>query len=347
MDNRKSKYNKNTYIGYLKVQNGGIKVIPGDKDNKIIANRDKILLHLMNVFSGGKKLKEKNIEKYFKALEGKYVRDKIKLPDSVKGGSKQVLKDTHKLIKLTLKKKYPVDTILNVFKGAGPKLYSKLESLVGEKLHSKNSSGGYDSDFSYKSKGSNRSNRSYSYRGGVPDIIRNDNNFGPETPSKLVHIYGDKDRSFFEENKDIYKELVEEVKDSILRDVRIRPRYAWTYYTVLDVRYQLNKICKSGKRDECNKARDNSKYLLERVFKTQLNNDGIDKSAAMQKIKEYAPYIIQDYPDIIPDMSRRTFRVGGIEVQKIVVKVLIVLKVVVEIQKIVVKVPIVLEVVIN
>ena len=29
-------YNKDTYIGYLKLKNGGMKVIPGDVDNQII-----------------------------------------------------------------------------------------------------------------------------------------------------------------------------------------------------------------------------------------------------------------------------------------------------------------------
>jgi hypothetical protein len=157
MDNKKSNYNKNTYIGYLKLQNGGIKVIPGDRDNKIIGNRDKVLTHLTDVFSGGQKLKEKNIEKYFKALEGKYVRGKMNLPDTVKGGSEQIVKDAHKLIKLSLNKNLPIETVLNKFKGSGPKLYSKLESIIGSKIQSKNSSGGYESDFSYRSGLSGRS----------------------------------------------------------------------------------------------------------------------------------------------------------------------------------------------
>ena len=36
-------YNKDTYIGYLKLKNGGMKVIPGDLDNQIIQKRNNIL----------------------------------------------------------------------------------------------------------------------------------------------------------------------------------------------------------------------------------------------------------------------------------------------------------------
>jgi len=67
-------YNKDTYIGYLKMKKGGMKVIPGDIDKQIITKRNNILGKLEDVIYGGDKLKEKNIEKYFKALGGKYIR---------------------------------------------------------------------------------------------------------------------------------------------------------------------------------------------------------------------------------------------------------------------------------
>jgi hypothetical protein len=129
--------NKNTYIGYLKVKNGGIKIIPGEKDNKIISNRDKILNHLNLVLSGGTKLKEKYIEKYFKALEGKYVRGNI---NNIHGGSEQIFKDTDKLIKLTLKRNIPIQNTLNLLKGSGSELYSKLESRLHNKYGGINNS---------------------------------------------------------------------------------------------------------------------------------------------------------------------------------------------------------------
>jgi hypothetical protein len=36
-------YSKDTYIGYLKLKNGGMKVIPGDMDKQIIQKRNNIL----------------------------------------------------------------------------------------------------------------------------------------------------------------------------------------------------------------------------------------------------------------------------------------------------------------
>ena len=45
-DSSSEKYNKDTYIGYLKMKNGGMKIIPGENDNNIVARRDKILKHL-------------------------------------------------------------------------------------------------------------------------------------------------------------------------------------------------------------------------------------------------------------------------------------------------------------
>jgi hypothetical protein len=125
-----SKYDKNTYIGYLKRYNGGMKVIPGDVDNKIIGNRDKILDHLQHVFSGGKKLKQKNIEKYFKALGGKYIRNKMNLPNENHTSGGAIVKDTHKLLKLLAKNNHSIDHVLDVFKGSAPQLYDKLESKI-------------------------------------------------------------------------------------------------------------------------------------------------------------------------------------------------------------------------
>ena len=163
-------YDKSTYIGYLKKQNGGIKVIPGHKDDKIISNRDRILSHLTSVLSGGVKLKEKNIVKYFKALEGKYIRDKINNPNNSSGGSNDLYKDAHKLIKLSLKKELPLETTLNIFKGSGPELYKKLESKISDnkilRKDSYRSGGSFNSrESSFNSIGSNKNNYRYSEGG--------------------------------------------------------------------------------------------------------------------------------------------------------------------------------------
>jgi hypothetical protein len=124
----KSKYNKDTYIGYLKIKKGGMKIVSGEIDNSIISKRDDIINHLKNVLSGGKKLKEKYLKKYFKALGGKYVRsDLIGLSDD-KNSS---LKDVHKLLKLSSKKNIPLVKVLDTFKGSAPSLYKALEYKIG------------------------------------------------------------------------------------------------------------------------------------------------------------------------------------------------------------------------
>jgi hypothetical protein len=129
----KSKYNKDTYIGYLKMKDGGMKVIPGHDDNKIIEKRDKILNHLERVFIGEKRLKEKNIEKYFKALGGKYVRNDMCITgdsNNCNGGQKVAIKGAHKLLKLSKKKDLNMDQVLNTFKGSAPVLYKKFDQNI-------------------------------------------------------------------------------------------------------------------------------------------------------------------------------------------------------------------------
>ena len=131
--NNAIKYNKNTYIGYLKMKKGGMKIIPGEKDNLIINNRDTILSHLDLVLSGEKKLKEKNIEKYFKALGGKYVRNDICTTGNLKNcerGKNISLGGADKLLKLSARKKFPMEKIINKFKGSAPSLYDNLENKI-------------------------------------------------------------------------------------------------------------------------------------------------------------------------------------------------------------------------
>jgi hypothetical protein len=130
---KNTKYNKSTYIGFLKMKKGGMKIIPGEMDTNIINERNKILSHLDLVLGGQKKLKEKNVEKYFKALGGKYVRNDIcSAGDShaCKLGKKISLGGADKLLKLCAKKDLPMDNILNKFKGSSPSLYEKLEQKI-------------------------------------------------------------------------------------------------------------------------------------------------------------------------------------------------------------------------
>jgi hypothetical protein len=126
-----SKYNKNTYIGYFKEKNGGIKIVPGEMDNKIISKRNKILSHLEKVLFGGKRLKEKNIEKYFKALGGKYIRNDICINSkNCKNGKSVSINGADKLLKIASKQNYNMNTVLNKFKGSAPVLYEKLENKI-------------------------------------------------------------------------------------------------------------------------------------------------------------------------------------------------------------------------
>jgi len=125
--NSETKYNKNTYIGYLKVKRGGMKIIPGDIDTTINNKRTKIINHLKKVLSGGKSLKEKNIKKYFKALGGKYIRGGMVGSNEDKNSS---IRNADKLLKLSAKQNLPIQKILDYFKGSAPTLYKKLESKI-------------------------------------------------------------------------------------------------------------------------------------------------------------------------------------------------------------------------
>jgi len=124
--------NKDTYIGYLKIKNGGMKVIPGDIDNEIINKRNIVLEKLEKVLSGGNKLKEKNLEKYFKALGGKYVRNDMCLSGNIAGckKAKQLsLGGANKLMELS-KDKYSKELLEFKFKGAAPVLYEKYINML-------------------------------------------------------------------------------------------------------------------------------------------------------------------------------------------------------------------------
>jgi hypothetical protein len=185
---KNTEYNKSTYIGFLKMKKGGMKIIPGEMDTNIINKRNKILNHLDLVLGGHKKLKEKNIENYFKALGGKYVRNDICSggdSHACKLGKKISLGGADKLLKLCAKKELPMDNILNKFKGSSPSLYKKLEqkitgvkggvvpdniSVVSSKSHA-NSMGGHDVDKSRYNMDDNRYSGGYNmddnrYNGG-------------------------------------------------------------------------------------------------------------------------------------------------------------------------------------
>jgi len=136
-------YNKDTYIGYLKVKKGGMKVIPGELDNEIINRRNNVLLKLEKVLSGGDKLKEKNIEKYFKALGGKYIRNDMCISGNTKNckkGKQASVGGAIKLMELG-SNKYTPELLETKFKGAAPVLYEKYIN------NSNKVSGGYRDNY--------------------------------------------------------------------------------------------------------------------------------------------------------------------------------------------------------
>jgi len=131
-------YNKDTYIGYLKMKKGGMKVIPGEMDNIIINKRNNILSKLEKVLTGGDKLKEKNIDKYFKALGGKYIRnDMCLLGDKsiCKKGKHVSLGGAKKLMELA-SKKYTPELLEKKFKGSAPVLYEQYIKKGGDNSRS-------------------------------------------------------------------------------------------------------------------------------------------------------------------------------------------------------------------
>ena len=140
-----AEYNDTTYIGFLKIKNGGVKIIHGENDNKIIKLRDNVLKELL----GG--LKRNNISlyrypEYFSALEGKYIRNVVHGSgnDNIEA-RKRVKKITEKIIKGGMK--IHGDKIKNMFEINAPILYKKFEGNFKYK------GGNYDNKFNYYMKG--------------------------------------------------------------------------------------------------------------------------------------------------------------------------------------------------
>jgi len=119
-------YDKSTYIGYLHIQNGGIKIIHGKEDRKIIKTRNFILKELI----GGLREKELPINRlpeYFSALEGKYVRNKM-----CGSGNSECLEAKRRVKKVTEKTikggmKLYGDKVKNILEINAPLLYKKFE----------------------------------------------------------------------------------------------------------------------------------------------------------------------------------------------------------------------------
>jgi hypothetical protein len=308
-----SKYNKDTYIGYIKEKNGGMKVIPGDVDNKIIEKRDKILGHLNLVLSGGKRLKEKNIKKYFQALGGKYIRNDICISgdnSNCKNGRNVAIGGAHKLLKLVAKKKLPVDQALQTFKGSAPKLYEKLETKIkgGYKAYNYDSDGGSSSS---SSTGGNKSD----YTCAISEAKTIDKIFAENLPAELdgkFVKYLDKysnDKSGYSKNIQTLLKWFNnnpEKRKYILRDSRNRrnkkcniPNYMFPlYYTAIQVEYnhRLHKQenCSGEGIKKCERRLKNMYLAFLNTLRYQLEKDENKKYKSETIIQELAALSCKD-----------------------------------------------------
>ena len=130
------------YIGDInKSHKGGYKIISSSKDHYIIKKRNFILNELTNVFNGGKQLMYEDIPHYIQALEGKYLRNKIRGGDSI--SSDKIKGYYKKLVKKSLKDFTGGVDLLNIIKKNSPYLSRKIDKhmdklIGGEENSNKN-----------------------------------------------------------------------------------------------------------------------------------------------------------------------------------------------------------------
>jgi hypothetical protein len=266
------KLDPNLYVGNFKSKNGEIKILPGDKDNNIISKRNKILGHLNKVLSGGKRLKEKNISKYFQALGGKYTRNDVCISGdnlNCKGGRDISMEGAHKLLKLIKKENLIVDDALKTFKGSAPRLYEKLETKI---------KGGYNT-IEYSSEGGSNN---YLCEGNKPIKTL----VAENTPAIAIDKVFDKYLKKYSENssyldsfQDNTNKLMEfyrnnkEKRRNVLKDGRNRrhegcdiPNYVFPlYYAAIQVEYDnrwtKTNSCKGEERMRICDKRLNNMFL--------------------------------------------------------------------------------------
>ena len=123
-----AEYNKNTYIGHLKIKNGGMKIIKDEHDKLIGKERNIVLKHLHDSLKGGN-LDHTNIELYYKALEGGFIRA-LMCPGNNNDATCELAnynneKSAYKLSKHALKGGNL--KVLKTFKHNAPKLYQHLK----------------------------------------------------------------------------------------------------------------------------------------------------------------------------------------------------------------------------
>jgi hypothetical protein len=125
-----SVYHGGTYTGYLKIKNGGIKIIKGKKDDEICEERELIIDYLKDIISKKEQLNVDDIpmDIYYKALEGKYIRN-LMCPsnneDKCDANINNVLSKAYKLTKIGIKT-FKI-TNLDLFKQSAPQIYRHIK----------------------------------------------------------------------------------------------------------------------------------------------------------------------------------------------------------------------------
>jgi hypothetical protein len=123
-----AEYNKNTYIGHLKIKKGGMKIIRDHHDKLIGKERNLVLQHLHSSLTGGK-LDINNIQLYYKALEGGFIRA-LMCPAHISKQNCQLANKNHEMAAYKLSKnalKGGNFYTLKTFKTNAPKLYQHLK----------------------------------------------------------------------------------------------------------------------------------------------------------------------------------------------------------------------------
>ena len=117
------------YIGDInKSHKGGYKIISSAKDDYITKKRNFILNELTHIFNGGKQLMYEDIPQYIQALEGKYLRNKIRGGDSI--NSDKIKGYYKKLVKKSLKDFTGGNDLLNIIKKNSPFLSTKIDKHI-------------------------------------------------------------------------------------------------------------------------------------------------------------------------------------------------------------------------
>jgi hypothetical protein len=123
-----AEYNKNTYIGHLKIKKGGMKIIRDHHDKLIGKERNLVLQHLHSSLTGGK-LDINNIQLYYKALEGGFIRA-LMCPAHTSKQNCELANKHHEMAAYKLSKnalKGGNFHTLKTFKTNAPKLYQHLK----------------------------------------------------------------------------------------------------------------------------------------------------------------------------------------------------------------------------